>query len=61
MGIRNIQLLFEADDEESRHIQAEREDLLLEAHHRGEHEGRFARDTQECPLCQKNEQGEPLK
>jgi DNA-binding helix-hairpin-helix protein with protein kinase domain len=50
MGIVNIHLLHEPDDHAYRLALAARQELLIEAHRRGEHPwGRMRRD---CPLCQ---------
>ena len=48
MGITNIHILSEVDDRQVRVKQAAAQEVLIEAHRKGEHPyPRF-----ECPLCQ---------
>ncbi len=51
MTIVNINLLIEQDNQTLRMAQAAKEELLIQAHHRGDHPwGSMRRD---CPFCQK--------
>lgn len=54
MGVQNIQILIEHDNQSTRFAQAAHEEGLIEEHRRGKHPwGSMRRD---CPLCQQGKE-----